>query len=48
MGIGDGRKLSEMQNNGKSLLITDNIYAGHTNEDIINFLETKVIEKANI
>jgi len=30
------RKLSEMQNNGESLLVTDNIHAGHTNEDIIN------------
>ena len=41
------RKLSEMQNNGKSLLITDNIHAGHSNEDIINFIEKEVIPKAN-
>ena len=41
------RKLSEIQNNGKSLLVTDNIHAGHTNEDIINFIEKEVIPKAN-
>ena len=40
------RKLSEMQNNGKCLLVIDNIHAGHTNEDIINFIESKVIPEA--
>ena len=40
------RKLSEMQNNGNCLLMIDNIHAGHTNEDIINFIETKVIPEA--
>ena len=40
------RKLSELQNNGKCLLIIDNIHAGHTNEDIINFIEEKVISEA--
>ena len=40
------RKLSEMQNNGKCLLVIDNIHAGHTNEDIINFIESKVIPDA--
>ena len=40
------RKLSELQNNGKCLLVIDNIHAGHTNEDIINFIEEKVIPEA--
>jgi len=40
------RKLSELQNNGKCLLVIDNIHAGHTNEDIIEFIEGKVIPKA--
>ena len=40
------RKLSELQNNGKCLLVIDNIHAGHTDEDIINFIESKVIPKA--
>ena len=40
------RKLSELQNNGKCLLVIDNIHAGHTNDDIINFIETKVIPEA--
>ena len=40
------KKLSELKNNGKNLLITDNIHAGHTNEDIIDFIETKVIPEA--
>ena len=35
-----------MKNNGEDFLITDNIHAGHTNEDIINFIETKVIPEA--
>ena len=37
------RKLSELQNNGECNLIIDNIHAGHTNEDIIKFIEEKVI-----
>ena len=41
------RKLSELQNNGKCVLVIDNIHAGHTNEDIISFIEEKVIPKAN-
>ena len=40
------RKLSELQNNGKCLLVIDNIHSGHTNEDIINFIEVKVIPEA--
>ena len=40
------RKLSELQNNGKCLLVIDNIHAGHTNDDIIKFIEEKVIPKA--
>ena len=40
------RKLSELMNNGDCNLVIDNIHAGHTNEDIINFIETKVITKA--
>ena len=40
------RKLSELQNNGNCLLVIDNIHAGHTNDDIINFIETKVIPEA--
>jgi len=40
------RKLSELQNNGECLLVIDNIHAGHTNEDIIKFLEEKVISQA--
>ena len=39
------RKLSELQNNGKCLLVIDNIHAGHHDEDIINFIENKVISK---
>ena len=41
------RKLSELMNNGDCNLVIDNIHAGHTNEDIINFIETKVIRKAD-
>ena len=41
------RKLSELQNNGKCVLVIDNIHAGHTNEDIISFIEKKVIPQAN-
>jgi ABC-type nitrate/sulfonate/bicarbonate transport system ATPase subunit len=40
------RKLSELQNNGECNLIIDNIHAGHTNEDIIKFIEEKVIPEA--
>ena len=40
------RKLSELQNNGKCLLVIDNIHAGYTNDDIIKFVEEKVIPKA--
>ena len=40
------RKLSELQNNGKCLLVIDNIHAGHTNEDIIKFIDEKVIPEA--
>jgi len=40
------RKLSELQNDGKCLLVIDNIHAGHTNEDIIKFIEEKVIPEA--
>ena len=42
------RKLSELQNNGECNLIIDNIHAGHTNEDIIKFIEEKVIPEAKI
>ena len=40
------RKLSELQNNGQCLLVIDNIHAGHTNEDIINFIKEKVLPKS--
>ena len=40
------RKLSELQNNGECLLVIDNIHAGHTNDDIIKFIEEKVIPKS--
>ena len=40
------RKLSELQNNGKCLLVIDNIHAGHSDQDIIDFLEKKVIPEA--
>ena len=42
------KKLSEIQNNGNCLLVIDNIHAGHTNEDIINFIENRVIPSAKI
>ena len=42
------RKLSELQNNGKCLLVIDNIHAGHHDEDIINFIENKVIPKSKL
>ena len=42
------RKLSELQNNGQCLLIIDNIHTGHTDEDIINFINEKVLPKAKI
>ena len=42
------RKLSELQNNGNFLLVIDNIHTGHTNEDIIKFIEEKVLPKAEL
>ena len=42
------RKLSELQNNGQCLLIIDNIHAGHTDEDIIKFINEQVIPEAKI
>ena len=42
------RKLSELQNNGNCLLVIDNIHTGHTNEDIIKFIEEKVLPKAEL
>ena len=40
------KKLSELQNNGNCHLIIDNIHAGHTNKDIINFIEEKVLPES--
>ena len=41
------KKLSELKNNGnKKALIIDNIHAGHTNKDIIRFIEEEVLPKA--
>ena len=40
------RKISELQNNGKHRLIIKNIHAGHTNKDIIDFIENEVLPEA--
>ena len=40
------KKFSELQNNGEKLLVIDNIHAGHSNKDIIEFIEENVITLA--